>query len=140
MEGNLMPVLFGILAAAFFVVFFYLLCAEIRHKNTGEKNDGRKTAEGEKGLPEDFVAAVRDAYKEEESILGMLDALERRYPDGQTAKKIVDAKNYLLNSRYKDYETTLYHYLSDGSDEIKELFAGIILKEIGKRMRLPMKQ
>ena len=147
MDGNLMPVLFVILAAAFLAIFIYLFCAEFRHKKTDKDQKlktripkRKNTGSREEELPEGFADAVQDAYKEEGSILGMLQRLEQRYPEGQTAEKIRNAKDYLLNSRYKDYETTLYHYLSDGSDEIKELFAGIILKEIGKRMRLPMKQ
>ena len=146
MEGNLIPVLFVILAAAFLAIFFYLFCAEFRHRETDTDQrlkirfPKKERAGDETGLPEGFADAVQDAYNEEGSILGMLQKLEQHYPEGQTAEKIHAAKDYLLNSRYKDYETTLYHYLSDGSDEIKELFAGIILKEIGKRMRLPMKQ
>lgn len=137
MEGNLIPVLFVILAAAFLAIFFYLFCAEFRHRETDTDQRSKirfpkkERAGDETGLQEGFADAVQDAYNEEGSILGMLQKLEQHYPEGQTAEKIHAAK---------DYETTLYHYLSDGSDEIKELFAGIILKEIGKRMRLPMKQ
>lgn len=141
MESNIMPFLFGILAIAFFVVFFYLLCTEIRHKKVDKvQKSMARFSRQRKGGPEDFAKAVQTAYDEEGSILGMLEKLQEQYTDGKTAKKLNDAKNYLQNSRYKDYETTLYYYLSDGSDELKELFARIILKEIGKRMRLPMKE
>ena len=45
MEGNLIPVLFVILAAAFLAIFFYLFCAEFRHtkmKRGTMKNEYQK--------------------------------------------------------------------------------------------------
>lgn len=151
MEGNFVPILFGILAVAFFAVFFYFLRTDRTDKKPGtdkKQGTGRKLfapsvkhaeISGSEEYPPDFSDSVKIAYDDTGSILGMLVALQKKYPDGDISVKLKQAKNYLLNSRYKDYETTLYHYLSDGSDEIKELFARIILKEIGKRMRLPMK-
>lgn len=117
-----------ILAATSVTVFLYF--------RFGEK----KKANGTSGIfPEDFIKVAEKAYEAHGSILGMLEELLKHYADGKIHKKLEAARNYLLSSRYKDYETTLYCYLDTDSEEIKELYARIILKEISKRMRITMK-
>lgn len=130
---------FFILAVGFFVLFLSQVCGRIRGGRLGRKMKHRKE-EKKEDFPEDFVSAVDAAYQERGSIRGMIEELLNRYPVGEIHSSLEAARNYLLYSRYKDYETTLYHYLPNNTEELKELYAKIILKEIGKRMRLPMKE
>lgn len=141
MAGNIAAGILFVLAAGFFGAFLYLMLDRGReNKQERKRLPWQRKKEAEADFPENFVLEVDQAYKKEENIQGMLEELLERYPQGKIHEKLEKAKDYLLNSRYKDYETTLYHYLSDGSEELKELYAKIILKEIAKRMRLPMKE
>ena len=45
-----------------------------------------------------------------------------------------------LTSRYKDYETALYVYASDGTKTQKEFFKKIIQAEASRYRRLPKKE
>ena len=46
----------------------------------------------------------------------------------------------LYTSRYKDYETALYKYAGDGTEQTERLFTDIIEKEAAKKRLLPLKE
>ena len=50
------------------------------------------------------------------------------------------AISYLYTSRYKDYETALYKYAGDGTEQTERLFTDIIEKEAAKKRLLPLKE
>lgn len=59
-----------------------------------------------------FFNALEQGYQAAGSIRGMLLILRRKWPGNPEQIRIRAALDYLENSRYKDYETTL-SYLSD---------------------------
>ena len=58
----------------------------------------------------------------------------------KTADSIKAAISYLYTSRYKDYETALYKYAGDGTEQTDRLFTDIIGKEAAKKRLLPLKE
>lgn len=120
-----------------------ILKKQKEEKDGTEKKSVDRTEMEEKGmLPKDFSIALEVAYENTGSILDMLGQLESRYKeDTITEERIKSAREYLLHSRYKDYETALYQCLGyDNKEELKNLYAGIIVKDIGRRKCLPMKE
>ena len=93
-----------------------------------------------KPYPKEFHEAVRQAYNAAGNIRGMLLLLEGKWRLNPAGKRIVAALDYLEHSRYKDYETALYTYLSDGTEECRALLAEILEKEIRKQKRLLCKR
>ena len=55
-------------------------------------------------------------------------------------KRFKAAISYLYTSRYKDYETALYKYAGDGTEQTERLFTDIIGKEAAKKRLLPLKE
>jgi len=90
-------------------------------------------------FPEGFLEEVKRAYDTVQNIQGMLDILSGKYSKSKLKGRILAAEDYLLHSRYKDFETTLFFYLSDGSDSYREVYVELITKEVMKRNRLPCK-
>ena len=50
------------------------------------------------------------------------------------------AISYLYTCRSKDYETALYKYAGDGTEQTERLFTDIIGKEAAKKRLLPLKE
>ena len=46
----------------------------------------------------------------------------------------------ILYCQYKDYETALYKYAGDGTEQTERLFTDIIGKEAAKKRLLPLKE
>lgn len=90
-------------------------------------------------FPNTFCLEIQEAYKKTENMRGMLELLKVKYPKGNIYKRILIAEDYLLHSRYRDFETTLFKYLSDGSFELEKLYKELICQEVMKRRRLPCK-
>lgn len=82
---------------------------------------------------------LRSCYNAAESIEGMLSIGISKCKDKKIKKRLRAADSYLKESRYKDYETALFFYASDGSEETKALFQDMIETELRKRIGLPMK-
>ena len=45
-----------------------------------------------------------------------------------------------IKAQEKDYETALYKYAGDGTEQTKRLFTDIIEKEAAKKRLLPLKE
>lgn len=103
-----------------------------------------KTPEYTQKLPEASYTGndrelLRSCYNAAGSIEGMLSIGLSKCKDKKIKKRLRAADSYLKESRYKDYETALFFYASDGSEETKALFQDIIETELRKRIGLPMK-
>lgn len=55
-------------------------------------------------------------------------------------RRVLASLDYLEHSRYKDYETMLYEYLWDGSEQCRQVLDQILAAEIQKQMRLSVKK
>ena len=88
-------------------------------------------------FPDTFYIEIQRTYEEVENIREMFVELKRKYPTGAIHKRILVAENYLLHSRYQDFETTLFKYLSDGSLKLEKMYTEIIQREVMKHRRLP---
>lgn len=82
---------------------------------------------------------LRSCYNVAGSIEGMLSICISKCKDKKLKKRLRAADSYLKESRYKDYETALFFYASDGSKETEALFRDMIENELRKRRGLPMK-
>lgn len=85
--------------------------------------------------PEGFAGAVLLAYEVTGDIRGMLQLLKSKW-NGKAEKRIAASLDYLNHSRYRDYETALYKYLSDGSEQVEEALDQVLEKEIRKQKGL----
>lgn len=81
----------------------------------------------------------KDGYRASGSIEGML-LVAAAYSRRRARKRLYAASSYLKESRYKDYETALYTYASDGTEECRKVMEEIIEMELRKRRGLPQKQ
>lgn len=129
------------------IVFMFVKSEKGNNSRIGKtkKEDTEETTdkkECEDMLPKDFAVVMEETYDDSDSILDLLEQLSVFYQaDVAIAERISSAREYLLHSRYKDYETALYTHLGDDDrKDLKNLYAKIILKEIGKRKCLPMKE
>ena len=75
-----------------------------------------------------------------DSIEGMLHLAVKKSRNRKNKKRFKAAISYLYTSRYKDYETALYKYAGDGTEQTKRLFTDIIEKEAAKKRLLPLKE
>lgn len=91
-----------------------------------------------KKVPENFYKNLLDEYEKNEDIPKTLKQMEKVYQKGNISKRIRASNSYLEKSRYKDFETALYHYLGDDSSDSK-VITKIIMKESLKNQRLPLK-
>lgn len=78
----------------------------------------------------------RDSYRAAGSIEGMLRVAAEKIPGHRERRCLRAALSYLEESRYKDYETALYAYASDGTQECRGLFQDMLEMEIRKRRGL----
>ncbi len=85
--------------------------------------------------PDAFWEAVRKSYDITGDIRAMLRLLETEWK-GKAGKRIAASLDYLEHSRYRDYETALYQYLSDGSGEAGRTLGQIIELEVRKQRGL----
>lgn len=88
-----------------------------------------------KKYPEEFLKAIETAYDAAGDIRGMLLLLQGKWKKGVPGKRIPAALDYLENSRYRDFETTL-RYLSDKTEACEAVIERIQEKEIRKRTAL----
>ena len=88
--------------------------------------------------PPEFLISMERAYEVTGDVRGMLGILEHDFEKELIHKYIVEALNYLNESRYRDYETAL-ELLSDESWEYMETYRLILEKEEMKSKRLEMK-
>lgn len=91
-----------------------------------------------KKVPENFYKNLLAEYEKIEDIPKTLKQMEKVYKTGNISRRIKASNNYLKKSRYKDFETALYHYLNDDSVDSK-VITKIITKESLKNQRLPLK-
>ena len=86
------------------------------------------------------VACLQNAYQVAGSIEGMLFLASRKCWQKKARKRFRAAESYLKDSRYRDYETALFTYASDGSRECDEVCSYVIWQEACKSCGLPMKK
>ena len=99
-------------------------------------------------LKEGSAGQARIVVAEDEEIDQMEKEIERlclklllqQQPVAKDLRRISAAISYLYTSRYKDYETALYKYAGDGTEQTERLFTDIIEKEAAKKRLLPLKE
>ncbi len=91
-----------------------------------------------KSYPAEVIQAIETAYDATGDIKAMLLLLQEKWKKGVAGKRIPAALDYLENSRYKDFETTL-QYLSDQTEACERVIKSILEKEIRKRTALTEK-
>ena len=111
-EAVLIVLIIGVVAIRFFI---------IRSKPAYLKKLPKATYD------EETIHLLFNCYKAADSIEGMLHLFKA-------------AISYLYTSRYKDYETALYKYAGDGTEQTERLFTDIIEKEAAKKRLLPLKE
>ena len=79
-------------------------------------------------------------YTTAKDIEGMLFLAGKHCRVKKARMRFRAARSYLLTSRYKDYETALFVYASDGTKTQKEFFKKIIQAEASRYRRLPKKE
>lgn len=89
---------------------------------------------------QETVQCLQSAYRAAGTIEGMLLLASRKCRQKKARKRFRAAGSYLKDSRYRDYETALYLFASDGSPDCKKLFTYIIELEVQKKRGLPMKK
>lgn len=88
----------------------------------------------------DTMKLLWDCYQVSRTPEGMLTMAAERSGDRRVRKRLDASVSYLKESRYKDYETALYVYASDGSSACRELFEKVLQTEMRKRQGLPQKE
>ncbi len=89
---------------------------------------------------EDTIQCLKKAYHVTGNIEGTLRLASRKCRQKKARKRFRAAESYLKDSRYRDYETALYLFASDGSSDCKNLFVYIIELEVQKNRGLPMRK
>ncbi|MDO4977660.1 MAG: hypothetical protein Q4E53_10405 [Eubacteriales bacterium] len=74
------------------------------------------------------------------NIEGMLYYYARHSGNKKQRKRVMEAERYLKFSRYRDYETALFTYVSDGNTATNIVLNDIILQDARRRTGLPMKK
>lgn len=82
-----------------------------------------------------FLSAMEQGYQAAGSIRGMLLILRKKWTKGPESIRIRAAIDYLENSRYKDYETTL-SYLTDHTKEFDSILQDLLEREIRRQRGL----
>ena len=118
-EAVLIVLIIGVVAIRFFI---------IRSKPAYLKKLPRAVYD------EETIHLLFNCYKAADSIEGMLHLAVKN------KKRFKAAISYLYTSRYKDYETALYKYAGDGTEQTDRLFTDIIGKEAAKKRLLPLKE
>lgn len=89
---------------------------------------------------EETIHLLFHAYKASGTVEGMLHLTVKKSRDRKNKKRFKAALSYLYSSRYKDYETALYKYAGDNTEQTERLFTDIIEKEAAKKRLLPLKE
>lgn len=89
---------------------------------------------------QETVACLQNAYQAAGNIEGMLLLASRKCRQKKARKRFRAAGSYLKDSRYRDYETALFTYASDGSRECDEVCSYVIWQEACKSRGLPIKK
>ena len=89
---------------------------------------------------EETIHLLFNCYKAADSIEGMLHLAVKKSRNRKNKKRFKAAISYLYTSRYKDYETALYKYAGDSTEQTERLFTDIIGKEAAKKRLLPLKE
>lgn len=66
---------------------------------------------------EETIHLLFNAYKASGTIEGMLHLAVKKSCNRKNKKRFKAAISYLYTSRYKDYETALYKYAGDGTEQ-----------------------
>ena len=82
---------------------------------------------------QETVQCLQSAYRAAGTIEGMLLLASRKCRQKKARKRFRAAGSYVKDSRYRDYETALYLFASDGSPDCKKLFTYIIELEVQKK-------
>lgn len=85
----------------------------------------------------EFLEEMQEFYRISGSVEGMLVLSGEQCRDIKIARKMAAAVSYLKESRYRDFETALFRYAWDGTEETKKLFEQILETEIRKKRALP---
>lgn len=93
----------------------------------------------EKRCREMLWTNLKNAYSITGTVDGMLAVAVKKCQDKMIRKRLLAARSYLKESPYKDFETALFTYVSDGSEEMQELLEEILSMEVRKRRGLPLK-
>ena len=123
-EAVLIVLIIGVVAIRFFI---------IRSKPAYLKKLPRAVYD------EETIHLLFNCYKAADSIEGMLHLAVKKSRNRKNKKRFKAAISYLYTSRYKDYETALYKYAGDGTEQTERLFTDIIGKEAAKKRLLPSK-
>lgn len=91
-------------------------------------------------MPPQFYEELTSGYREAGDIKEALEGMLSKYPRGRAARRIRASLDYLENSRYRDYETALYGYVWDKKEESAALLAEILVQDLAKIRRLPVKE
>lgn len=124
-EAVLIVLIIGVVAIRFFI---------IRSKPAYLKKLPRAVYD------EETIHLLFNCYKAADSIEGMLHLAVKKSRNRKNKKRFKAAISYLYTSRYKDYETALYKYAGDGTEQTERLFTDIIEKEAAKKRLLPLKE
>ena len=88
---------------------------------------------------QETIHCLQSAYRAAGTIEGMLLLASRKCRQKKARKRFRASISYLKDSRYRDYETALYLFASNGSSDCENLFTYIIELEVQKNRGLPMK-
>ena len=124
-EAVLIVLIIGVVAIRFFI---------IRSKPAYLKKLPRTVYD------EETIHLLFNCYKAADSIEGMLHLAVKKSRNRKNKKRFKAAISYLYTSRYKDYETALYKYAGDGTEQTERLFTDNIGKEAAKKPLLPLKE
>ena len=89
---------------------------------------------------EETIHLLFNCYKAADSLEGMLHLAVKKSRNRKNKKRFKAAISYLYTSRYKDYETALYKYAGDGTEQTERLFTDIIEKEAAKKRLRPLEE
>ncbi len=117
----------------------FLLAAAISYTRNRKRPLYRKKMPKKAYAPA-FIESISRAYFSAGDIRGMLNVLSEKWKGGTAGKRIPAALSYIEGSRYRDYETALFLYLSDGSTECDQVLEQILQKEILKQRGLICKK
>lgn len=136
--GNLyMGMMLAVLAGCFFLLFCWQICQTVKNGKRPLYLQKRKAV----NYPEMFLEKMKNAYQVAGSFQGMLQVLKQDLTlEKKIQRRVLASLDYLEHSRYKDYETMLYEYLWDGSEQCRQVLDQILAAEIQKQMRLSVKK
>ncbi len=122
------------------MLFFLCLCAGVWHIHTKKKRPAYQKKLPKVIYGDDVREHLALCYTTAKDVEGMLLLAEKHCRKKKARIRFQAAISYLGTSRYRDYETALYVYASDGTQAQKEFFEKIIQAEAAKYRRLPKKE